>query len=127
MKAKKRDWNGLVKSSKLSQVRESSVLDSYHRNRAASSLVADCTNPQRPPALWSSGGGNSGIEPFGTGGDTHTKNCLSCQELRHVTVLQSYTKHFGFWGIAWSQTPFTSPASCAAFLESTAYRELSEE
>ena len=23
-----------------------------------------------PPALWSSGGGNSGIEPFGTGGDT---------------------------------------------------------
>ena len=25
-----------------------------------------------PPALWSSGGGNSGIEPFGTGGDTHT-------------------------------------------------------
>ena len=72
MKAKKRDWNGLVKSSKLSQVRESSVLDSYHRNRAASSLVADCTNPQRTPALWSSGGGNSGIEPFGTGGDTHT-------------------------------------------------------
>ena len=33
------------------QVRESSVLDSYHRKRAASSLVADCTNPQRPPAL----------------------------------------------------------------------------
>ena len=27
-----------------------------------------------PPALWSGGGGgrNSGIEPFGTGGDTHT-------------------------------------------------------
>ena len=48
MKAKKRDWNGLVKSSKLSQVRESSDLDSYHRKRAASSLVADCTNPSDP-------------------------------------------------------------------------------
>ena len=27
----------------------------------------------RPPALLSGGNGNSGIEPFGTGGDTHTE------------------------------------------------------
>ena len=70
MKAKKRGWNGLVKSSKLSQVRESSDLDSYHRKRAASSLVADCTNPQRPPA-----GLKSWInvaKPLETGCDTHT-------------------------------------------------------
>ena len=32
------------------QVRESGVPDSYHEKRAASSLVADCANPQRPPA-----------------------------------------------------------------------------
>ena len=51
METNKRDWNSVGKSSKLSQVRESSVLDSYHGKRAASSLVADCTNPQRPPAI----------------------------------------------------------------------------
>ena len=72
MKAKKRDWNGLVKSSKLSQVRESSVLDSYHRKRAASSLVADCTNPQRPPAGSKERSKTVRWKPLGTGVETHT-------------------------------------------------------
>ena len=67
METNKRDWNSVGKSSKLSQVRESSVLDSYHRKRAASSLVADCTNPQRPPAIVV----ERKAEPLGTGGDTH--------------------------------------------------------
>ena len=42
-------WTACDQFGKM-QVRESSVLDSYHRKRAASSLVADCTNPQRPTA-----------------------------------------------------------------------------
>ena len=51
MEANKRDWNSVGKGLRLLQVRESSVLNSYHGKRAASSLVADCTNPQRPPAF----------------------------------------------------------------------------
>ena len=85
MKAKKRGWNGLVKSSKLSQVRESSDLDSYHRKRAASSLVADCTNPQRPPAETR----NKERKPLGTGVDTHTHTrmhvCMhACMHTYHI-------------------------------------------
>ena len=88
MEANKGDWNSVGKSSKLSQVRESSVLDSYHRKRAASSLVADCTNPQRPPALEKVGDGNDGSEPFGTGGDTHTVPLRGA----HVKNLNSHLK-----------------------------------
>ena len=73
METNKRDWNSVGKSSKLSQVRESSVLDSYHRKRAASSLVADCTNPQRPPAEQELRNTNGEVEPLGTGVDIHTR------------------------------------------------------
>ena len=41
-----------------------------------------------PPALWSSGGGNSGIEPFGRAGDTHTVPLRGA----HVTHLNSHLK-----------------------------------
>ena len=41
MEANKRDWNSVVKSSKLAQVRSESVLSEYHIRSAASLLTAE--------------------------------------------------------------------------------------
>ena len=56
------------------QIRESGVPDSYHRKRAASSWVADYTNPQRPPAspLHSVRNERCVAELLGHSGHTHT-------------------------------------------------------
>ena len=41
----------------------------------------------RPPALLSGGNGNSGIEPFGTGGDTHTADIFFDEkDTRHTRI-----------------------------------------
>ena len=44
----------------------------YPQDTAESFVKWSSAGLLHSPALWSSGGGNSGIEPFGAGGDTHT-------------------------------------------------------
>ena len=65
---KKGGLEQLAQPLKQVQVDDQSTHPSIHQSFVASGR---CIEPDAP-ALWSSGGGNSGIEPFGTGGDTHT-------------------------------------------------------
>ena len=68
MESKKGGLEQLVQPLKQVQVDDQFTHPSIHQSFVASGR---CIEPDAP-ALWSSGGGNSGIEPFGTGGDTHT-------------------------------------------------------
>ena len=76
--SKRTDWNSLLKSFPAG---------TFSRQHGWV-FVGPC-HPcaHGPPALLSGGNGNSGVEPFGTGGDTHKHDVIRCNYIQTYMIL----------------------------------------